>query len=144
MKTDQGLKRSAKRVTFREFPADDSFGFAGAIRTNSHNDVTGRNEIDLEAAKRLWAKACEKVARVFGEKDQAVVCNFLRAPAGRHLADAAYSEAHPKRDEVSLAEGIERALERRRRLRGGRLGGLVWQKAFDAVKRATQDGTWVD
>ncbi len=83
MKTDQGLKRSAKRVTFREFPADDSFGFAGAIRTNSHNDATGRNEIDLEAAKRLWAKACVAVARVFGEKDQAVVCKSCAPrPAG--------------------------------------------------------------
>lgn len=146
MKTNQGIKRSATRENLREneFPGEDAFGFAGTIQSNSYSEATGRNGIDVKAAKRLWAKACAEVARVFGETDANVVRNFLRAPAGRHLADEAYNEAHPARDEASLAEGIGKALQRRRVLRGGRLGRLAWQKEFDGIRKATLDGTWVD
>jgi hypothetical protein len=146
MKTNQGINRSATREGLREieFPGEDSFGFAGTIQSNSYDEATGQNGIDIEAAKRLWAKACEAVARVFEETDANVVRNFLRAPAGRHLADEAYSEAYPERDEASLADGIGKALRRRRVLRGGKLGRLAWQKEFDGIRKATLDGTWVD
>jgi len=129
------------------FPDTDSFGFTGTIQTNSHNDATGRNEIDPKAARRLWAKACEMVALTFGEDNPQVIGNFLRSTYGRHLADEAYTEASPNRDEAALLEGIDKALSRRKRIRlrrGGTRERLVWQKPFDAIRQATIDGTWTE
>jgi hypothetical protein len=129
------------------FPDEDAFGFAGTIQANSHNDATGANGIGPDAARRLWREACAAVARTFGEDDPAVIRNFLRSRYGRHLADEAYTEAHPAQGEAALAAGIGKALARKKRIRQ-RLGGtrerLAWQKPFDEIKTATLDGTWTE
>jgi len=129
------------------FPDEDGFGFAGTIQSNSHNDANGENEIDIDAARRLWREACAAVARTFGEDNPQVIRNFLRSRYGRHLADEAYNEAHPARGETALATGIGKALARKKRIRqrlGGTLERLAWQKPFDEIRRATLDGTWTE
>lgn len=122
------------------FPKEDSFGFAGAIQTNSYREETGANAVTAESARRLWDRACAAVRTVFGETDPEVIENFLRGTCGRHLADATYNEARGKRDEASLSEAIATALGRKVRVHS-RLGGyvekLAWEKWFEESRRAT-------
>jgi len=120
------------------FPEEDAFGFAGTLRANTEE------RLGEDAERRLWAEACKAVQATFGEKDAAVVRNFLRSRWGRHLADEACNFAHPETGERALLAGLKKALKRRKQLREGKTGRLAWQKVFDEIKKATLDGTWED
>lgn len=94
-----------------EFPAEDVFGFAGTIQTNSYREETGENALTPEAARQLWYRACAAVTEVFGETDPAVIENFLRSASGRHLANETFNEANGKMD--LLGDAVAKALGRK-------------------------------
>lgn len=129
------MKSSKNEIAF---PAEDVFGFAGAIQTNSYRESTGKNALTPEAARRLWNRACAAVTEVFGEADPAVIENFLRSANGRHLANETFNEANADID--SLGDAIAKTLGRKVKVRK-RLGGygekMVWKKQFEDSRRAT-------
>jgi hypothetical protein len=111
-------------------PVEDSWGFYGTLLSE--------DEISKEIAKQVWDVACQEVAAVFEETNPAVVRNFLRAPAGRHLADSVSDHATGQ-TAVEYAESVRIAIRET-----NAKGRNIWKRSFEEVKKATESGAWLD
>ena len=117
-----------KKNDLKQAPREDYYGFYGTMITNSQND-DGIGTIDEEAAARLWDAAFEAMENP--DYDAQATRNFLRAPAGRHLADEVYNQAYPEMTEKALKAGIKKAVEKAR----------SW-KSYREILKATMNGTY--
>lgn len=118
-----------KTTELRKAPTDDCYGFYGTIKGNSETDENPYGTINADAAARLWDAAFE--AMETPDYDAQATRNFLRAPAGRHLADEVYNQAYPETSEKALKAAIPSAVEKAK----------AW-KSYREILRATMNGTY--
>jgi hypothetical protein len=130
-------KQAAPKAMSIPAPTEDSWGFYGTIISNGWTE-DNRVLIGHPEAERIWQAACQAVAEKFGETNIDVVRNYLRAPAGRHFADAVYNHAATVSEDALIA-AIPAAINET-----NCKGRNIWKRSFEEIKAATLKGTWVE
>ena len=102
------------------FPREDSYGFAGTLRSNY--------DLGWRANERLWLHACVMVERMSGATNREYVRNFLRSTSGRHLADDLSFRMPQSPDEDDVRAAIDQTEWKH------------WTKPFAAAVDATRKG----
>jgi hypothetical protein len=129
-KTSKTTNQADSKTMSIPAPTEDSWGFYGTLLSE--------DEISKAIAKQVWDVACHEVAEVFGETNPAVVRNFLRSPAGRHLADSVSDHATGQ-TAVEYSQAVWTAMRET-----NAKGRNIWKRSFEEIKKATLDGTWTD
>jgi hypothetical protein len=136
-KTSKTRNQAASKAMSIPAPTEDSWGFYGTIISDGWTE-DNKVPIGHPEAERIWQVACQAVAEKYGEANPAVVRNFLRAPVGRHFADAVYNHATAVTEQALIA-AIPAAINET-----NNKGRNTWMQSFEEVKKATESGAWLD